>query len=320
MRVLRVGNRALFNYQAALAARRLFRTERFDVVVDDMNKVPFFAPLFARAPVCGIGHHLFRKSIFVEINPAAASYIYAMESAALRHYARRQTPFIVNSRSTYDDFVAGGLAPAQLRIVHLAVNHRVYRVTGVPKSPAPLVAHFGRLKRYKSVEVLLRALPTVLREIPELKAMIVGEGDDRARLERIARELPLGGAVQFTGFVPEERQVEIMQSAWCAVATSAKEGWGMTSTEANACGTPVVASDVPGLRDSVRDGETGILYPYGDHEALARAMIGLLRDASLRAKLSAEALRWAGTFTWEQAAGKTETYLQAVAERRPLPD
>jgi hypothetical protein len=126
--------------------------------------------------------------------------------------------------------------------------------------------------------------------------------------------------VEFTGFVPEARQVEIMQSAWFAVATSAKEGWGMTSTEANACGTPVVASNVPGLRDSVKDGETGLLYPYGDHEALARAMIGLLGDRARRESLSAQALRWAGTFTWENAARKTATYLQAVAEGLPLPD
>jgi len=320
MRVLRGGSRSLFNYHAAIAARRLLRKERFDLVVDDMNKIPFFAPLLTRTPVCGIGHHLFRRSIFVETNVAAASYIYAMENAALRHYVARQTPFIVNSRSTYDDFVASGFAPAQLRIVHLAVNHRVYHPTGIPKSPEPLIAHFGRLKKYKSVDVLLRALPLLRRDIPTLKTIIVGEGDDRPRLEGIARALNLGEAVEFTGFVPEARQVEIMQSAWCAVATSAKEGWGMTATEANACGTPVVASNVPGLRDSVKDGETGILYPYGDHEALAGALAGLLRDGALRERLSAEAVRWAGTFTWENAARKTEACLQAVADGRPLPD
>jgi glycosyltransferase involved in cell wall biosynthesis len=140
--------------------------------------------------------------------------------------------------------------------------------------------------------------------------VIVGEGDDRQRLEGVARELQITDAVEFTGFVPEHRQVEYMQKAWFAVSTSAKEGWGMTTTEANACGTPVIASNVPGLRDAVRDGETGILTPYGDHEALARAMVKLAEDQEFRERLSGEAVRYAAGFTWDAAAEQTLARLQ----------
>jgi glycosyltransferase involved in cell wall biosynthesis len=314
IKVVREGGRFFFNYRVPLAYASRFRKKGFDIVVDDMNKIPFCTPLFVREPLYGIGHHLFGKSIFVEANPLVAGYVYAMERLALRLYASSGTPFIVNSESTFDDFVSRGIPPERLQVVHLAVNHSVYRPGGVPRSATPLAAHFGRLKRYKSVEVLLKAVPIVQRQVPDLRLVIVGEGDDRQRLEGVARELRIADAVEFTGFVPEHRQVEYMQKAWCAVSTSAKEGWGMTTTEANACGTPVIASNVPGLRDAVRDGETGILTPYGDHEALARAMVKMLQDREFRERLSAESVRYAAGFTWDAAADQTLACLQRRME------
>jgi glycosyltransferase involved in cell wall biosynthesis len=102
---------------------------------------------------------------------------------------------------------------------------------------------------------------------------------------------------------------------WCKVMTSSKEGWGLTVLEANACGTPVVASRVPGLRDAVRDGETGLLYAFGEVPELAGKIIRLLKDHAYREELSAEALRWSHTFTWEKAAVETLAVLKNVSSR-----
>ncbi len=313
MRVIRHGSRSLFNYSVPARYRR-FGPGTFDIVVEDLNKIPFFTPLFVREPLVGIGHHLFRSSIYREASPAAATYVFAMEWLALRLYARRRMPFLVNSPSTLEDFAEGGFSRDSLSIAYLAVNHDLFRPTGVPMSPTPLIGCFGRLKRYKSIDVLLRALPPVLAKIPALRVVIVGEGDDRPRLEQITRELGLQTVVRFTGFVSDEAKVQLLQQMWWKVATSVKEGWGLTVTEANACGTPVIASDVPGLRDAVRSGETGVLVPYGDSTALAAKLLELLANPRERERMSGNALAYASTFTWDNAADTTLRVLEREFE------
>ena len=133
------------------------------------------------------------------------------------------------------------------------------------------------------------------------------------RLVGIARRLGIGEAVRFTGYVTEEEKVDLLRRAWFTVTTSLKEGWGLTVIESNACGTPSIAADVPGLRDAVREGETGLLYPHGDVRALGERMIRLLEDGALRTRLGEGAVLWAGTFNWDDAAEKTVTFLSRVA-------
>ena len=316
--VLRVGGRYLFNLQAFAALRWRLDMKSFDLVIDDMNKIPFFLPLYAPIPVCCVTHHLFDRSIFHEANPVLASYVYMMEREAVGAYARRRVPFIVGSKSTRDELVARGCAPEVVHIVHYAVDHAQHRMTGVAKSRVPLIGYFGRLKRYKSVDHLLEAFPRIRQAVPDVRMVIVGDGDDRQRLEGIARALRITDAVEFCGHVSDQRKVELLQEMWCKVTTSAKEGWGLTVLEANACGTPVVASNVPGLRDAVRDGSTGLLFPYGDRDALAHAVIRVLGEESLRESLTKEALTWARSFTWERAAAETLAILEHVAAHRPV--
>ncbi|MEW6509320.1 MAG: glycosyltransferase family 4 protein [Bacteroidota bacterium] len=309
--VIRRGSRALFNFRFPVVYLTQLRDRKFDVVVEDLNKVPFFTPLFVRRPLAGIAHHLFGRSIFRETRSPAAAYVYWMERAATAFY-RRRIPFMVVSPSTRDEFISRGFRPDRLAVVHNCVDHARY-VPGPEKSATPLVGYFGRLKRYKSVDTLLHALPAVLTRVPDLKIVIAGEGDDRPRLESMAQARGIASAIQFTGYLSEKAKVNLLQRMWFKVATSSKEGWGLTIIEANACGTPAIASDVPGLRDAVKDNETGLLYPYGDADALTARMLLLLQDGELRDRLSANAMRWAKEFDWENAAGKTLDFLTRVA-------
>jgi glycosyltransferase involved in cell wall biosynthesis len=93
------------------------------------------------------------------------------------------------------------------------------------------------------------------------------------------------------------------------VLTSPKEGWGISILEAAACGTPTVASDAPGLRDAVRDGETGLLAPHGDVDALADRLERLLADADLRERMGAAARRFAENLGWDASARAVEAFL-----------
>ena len=309
VRVIRRGSRELFNLRFPFTYLFTLRRRPFDVVVEDLNKVPFFTPLFVRLPLAGIAHHLFGRSVFREAGLLPAAYVYIMERAALALY-RKRIPFMVVSPSTEAEFRAAGFDARRLSVVTNCVDHARY--TPGPKSGTPLLLWFGRLKRYKSADHFLLALPRVREAFPSLRAVVAGGGDDMDRLMSVAREAGLGEAVEFTGYVDEERKISLLREAWCTVATSMKEGWGLTVVESNACGTPSVAADVPGLRDAVRDGVTGLLYPHGDVEALAAALISVVGDGALRERLGQGAVRWAGEFDWEKSAAATLGFLERV--------
>jgi glycosyltransferase involved in cell wall biosynthesis len=317
IRVVRRGGRMLFNYLVPLIYFRRLRHEGFDVVVDDMNKIPFFTPLYVRERICGLVHHLFGGSIFHELDPLSASYVYAMERAALALYHRRGIPFMAVSPSTRSEMLSRGFPAENLCIVPLAVDHEVFRPAGTARCPVPTLGYVGRIKRYKSIDHLIEAMPEVRAAIPGARLMVVGEGDDRPRLERMASVLGLGGEVEFTGYVAEDEKVRRLQQMWCMVMPSSKEGWGLTVTEANACGTPAIASDVPGLRDAVQEGVTGLLFPYGDRKALARCSISMLGNTGAREEMGERARAYAAHFTWEEAAARTLRILQSVCEGVP---
>jgi glycosyltransferase involved in cell wall biosynthesis len=107
--------------------------------------------------------------------------------------------------------------------------------------------------------------------------------------------------------------VNLLRRSWSTAFASPKEGWGITNLEAAACGTPVVASDSPGLRESVRDGETGFLVPHGDVAAMGQRLQRLAQSPDLVRTLGASGRRFAETFTWERAAAETAAHLAEVA-------
>ncbi len=305
IRIIREGGRNLFNFRVPFRYWSRFRHEGYDVVIDDMNKIPFFTPLFVKEPLVILIHHLFGTSIFREAALPAALYVTLAERAAVAVARGRQVPFFVVSQSTRREMIDRGIAPERISIVENCVDHERYRRGDVPRSASPLIGYFGRLKKYKSVDHLLRAFAIVRKSSPGVRLVVIGEGDARPGLEAAARQLGIDADVRFTGYVDEEEKVRLLQQVWFLVNTSSKEGWGLTVIESNACGTPVIGSDVPGLRDAIRDGETGMLYPYGDITRLTETMNLLLGDGDLRRRLSAAAAEWAATFNWDLVAERT---------------
>ena len=177
---------------------------------------------------------------------------------------------------------------------------------------SPSFLYVGRLKRYKGIALAIRALAAARSGRSDLTLDIAGSGDHRPELERLATALGLGDAVRFHGFVTEAEKIALFRAAWANLFPSPKEGWGITVIEAAACGTPSIASDSPGLRDSVRHGETGYLVPHGDVEALAGRMLELAASPALVARLGAAARGFAERLTWERTASETERHLQDI--------
>ena len=243
IRVIREGGRYLFNFRVPFRYFTRFRRERFDLIIDDMNKIPFFTPVFVREPLYIVTHHLFGKSIFLEVPWPLAMYVYLTERMGFGLCKSRDMPFIVGSPSTKQELLDIGIQTDRVEVINYCVDHDVHKPSPPERSTKPLIGYFGRLKKYKSVEQLLHALVTVRKQYPDLQLVIVGEGDNRHALETLAKELGVSSTVQFTGFVDEQEKVRWLQRVWFAVNTSSKEGWGLTVIEANACCTTVVARD-----------------------------------------------------------------------------
>jgi glycosyltransferase involved in cell wall biosynthesis len=166
--------------------------------------------------------------------------------------------------------------------------------------------HFGRLRRYKGVDIVLRAFVRIRERIPNARLVVIGDGPDLPRLRRVAASLNLGESVEFAGHVSTDKMVEMINRSHLFLNASPKEGWGLTVVEANACGVPVVGSDRPGLRDSILHDKTGYLVDYGDDAAMAERAVELLGDRELWQRFSAAGLEWARSMTWERCADEME--------------
>jgi len=305
-----------YNAHLALGAlyRRRFRRERFDLVVEDINKVPFFAPLYATAPVLAVVPHLFGTTAFEEASAPIATLVRAHESLIPIVY--RKSRFLAISESTRDDLRHRGIAGERIGVVHCGLDHTAYRVDAtVAKSEAPTIAFVGRLRRYKGVDWVMRALPRVLAQQPNTKLLVVGDGPFAPELKLMAARLGVAHAVAFLGFLPMAEKVRRMQEAWVVVQPSPKEGWGLTVVEAGACGTAVVAADSPGLRDSVKRDETGLLVPFDDTAAMADALLRVLGDRELRERLARNGLAWAAQHQWPDCAARSLEFLLDGAAR-----
>jgi glycosyltransferase involved in cell wall biosynthesis len=214
----------------------------------------------------------------------------------------KNTSFAVVSQSTLDEFTERGFNPAYFSIVPNAITQEMFPMKVGKKHAEPTVTYFGRLKKYKSVDHLVRAFAIVQKEIPEAKLHFMGRGDFMPYLQKLAKELNVDKNTSFFGYVSDEDKIKYLGLSHCAVNTSMKEGWGITNIEANACGTPVISANVPGLKDSVLEGESGLLYEYGNINELAEKILLVLKDEELRQKLSEGAVRWAKSFSWDDSA------------------
>jgi glycosyltransferase involved in cell wall biosynthesis len=311
--VERTGGRNSFALLGRDAVRRAIESERPDILVEDINKLPLFLTLGNRLPFCAIVPHLFGATAFNEASWPIAATVWAAERPIPWVY--RRAGFHAISESTRDDLIARGVPPGRVRVIHPGVDSRQFRPSpSSRRSTAPSFLYVGRLKRYKGIGFAVQALALARRHRPDLRLDIAGVGDYRPELERLAASLALQRAIVFHGFVSEERKIDLMRAAWANIFPSPKEGWGITIIEAAACGTPSLASDSPGLRDSVRHGETGFLVPHGSVEGLAARMIELADSAALVAKLGDRARRFAEGLTWDRTAAATEQHLKAIID------
>lgn len=303
VRIVRAGNRFSVYLWARWYYRRRFRGE-FDVVVDEINTRPFMTPNYVEEPVVALIHQLAREFWFYE-TPFPVSWLgyHWLEDRWLKQYT--DVPTMTVSESTKQDLVDLGFE--DVTIVPEGID--VEPLDEVPeKADVPTFLFVGRLKEAKRPHHAVEAFRYIQEEIPDAQMHVVGDG---YMLEELKEQAAANGSnITFHGYVSEERKLELMKRSHVLLVPGVREGWGLVVTEANAMGTPAVGYDVHGLRDSIKDGETGMLSEP-EPRALAETAVSLF-ETKPTSTLAQTAVEDAGTYNWDRTAGEIEDYLEAV--------
>ena len=320
IRVLRRGGR--FTVYLYAAVFLLLSSWKFDRVLDVANGIPFFAPLFSKRPVVLLVHHVHDRQWFAEFPIPLAAVGWFLERRVVPLMYRRR-PVIAVSPTTRDALAKTGVPSSHIQVVYNGI--RQPEQSGEAVHPAEQrIAYVGRIKRYKRLDRLVRMIPKLCDEFPNVHLDIAGSGDAEPEVKALIDELGVQGRVTVHGFVDEQKKAMILGRAAVFATPSMHEGWGLSVIEANGHGCPAVAYDVPGLRVAIQHTKTGLLA--ADDDAFRRALSLFLGDAQARRRYSEAALDWAARFTWESCATETLEILysgsvsQAVRPEKDLAD
>ena len=315
-RVIRRAGRYLI-FPRAVLSELVGRHGPSDALVEIWNGMPFLSPLWYRGPRVVLLHHVHAEMwqmVLGDERPWAATLGDTIERR-IAPLAYRRTPVVTLSSSSKDDIVEQLHLPAgTIEVVPPGIDPMF--TPGGEKSPDPSAVAVGRLVPVKRYDHLIRAVFEARRRQPRLSLTIVGEGYEREALDQLVLELDGADWVTFAGHVSDHELVALYRRSWMVVSASAREGWGMSLTEAAACGTPAVATRIVGHTDAVVDGRTGVLVDPDDYMALGAAMADLVTDDARREQLAKDALANAARFTWESTAVGIMRVLAAEASRR----
>jgi glycosyltransferase involved in cell wall biosynthesis len=297
VKIVRAGGKFTVYRQAKKYYADRFKEEGFNVIIDEINTQPFFAQKFAKKSerVITLIHQLAREFWFYE-TPFPVSYIgyHYLEDRWLKQYV--DVPTVTVSKSTQDDLMLLGFK--NISIVPQGLNF-VPLTTLPAKNLKPVVVFSGRLKKAKRPDHAIKAFTRVRDKIPDAELWVFGDGPFRKKLEQLSCP-----RVKFFGHLDNIKRRELLGQSWVLMVPGLREGWGLNIIEANALGVPCVAYNVPGLKDSVKNNETGLLVQSGNIEDLADATISLLEDTTRRQTLSLNALEYAKEFNWDRTANE----------------
>jgi glycosyltransferase involved in cell wall biosynthesis len=309
-RVIRKAGRYMVFPRAAFSEMRHKYGPR-DGLVEIWNGMPFLSPLWAVGPRMVFLHHLHGEMWRMTLPPNMARMGELLEYRIAPPLYRR-TPVVTLSQSSRTELVHEGFRPEMVTVVSPGVDPRF--TPGGERSPTPLAVAVGRLVPVKRYDVLIRTLHEVRRRHPDFELVITSEGYEKPALEELVAQLDAGSWVHFAGHVDDEALIDLYRRAWVLVSASAREGWGMTITEAAACGTPAVVTRIPGHSDAVDEDHSGLLAD--DPRQLAAHVDALISDPFFRQRLSKGAIAHAARFSWAATARGTLEVLAADARRR----
>ncbi len=285
-------------------------TSDLDVVVDEVNTLPFMTPVYSRTPVVACIHQLAREIWYYEAPPGIAQIGYALEPLYLRPY--RQVPTLTLSASSESSLRNEMGFTGRIGIMPLAIDQYAAQPPLPLRERDDTIVSLGRVTRSKRLDQQIQAL-ALLRTPPydRLRLQIIGGGTSgmRESLRALAQRLGVEDRVEWPGFVSEAEKRRLLAVAKLLVMSSVREGWGLAVSEANLAGTPAVGYRILGLKDSIKDGLTGLLTEESP-SALAQGIRQMLDDEARYARIAQTAQDDARGLTWESTTSFVERFLR----------
>ena len=299
-------------FPRSVAAELAGRNGRRDGLVEIWNGMPFMSPLWCAGPRSVWLHHVHGPMWAMTLPPNLARAGVLLEERIAPKFYRR-SPIVTLSESSKAELVTEmGFRPDRVTVVPPGIDPRF--TPGGDRSPTPLVVAVGRLVPVKDFPRLVRVMARVHETVPDAKLVIVGEGYERDRIEADIRAADADDWIELAGRIDDGALIDLYRSAWLVASTSVREGWGMTLTEAAACGTPAVATRIAGHADAAPHDRSALL---GETDAeLVDAFCRALTDADLLERLRSGALGRAAELTWEATAIGTLASLVSDAAKR----
>lgn len=287
-----------------------------DRVIDMVNTICWQTPLYVPYKKRFFYvNQLAKEVLFYEMAWPFSSIFYLIERLEYIFYSNTKT--ICYSKSTKEDLVSFGIKPSKISLFPMGLDHTRYKPGS--KSKDPLFVFVARLVRMKRADLCIKAFKFVIEKYPKAKLAIIGNGPDEKRLEELVKSEKLQDQVIFVNknnfFIDKNKEdikVKLIQEAWAHLLPSVKEGWGMVVTEAAACATPSIVSDVTGLRDSVLGGKTGLVLSSNPNpEELSNAIIEIIENKRMRERMSKESVKWSMNFNWDKSYGEFKRIILA---------
>ena len=278
--------------------------QKFDLVIDQFHGIPFFTPLYVKKPILAVLQEVAREVWFMNDFPFPINYIigilgFVAEPIIFRFY--RKICFMVGSQSAKEDLIDMKIPFKNITIVSHGV--KIKKPKPFPKKEiVKTIIYLGALAKDKGVKDAIKTF-SILNKKGKYQFWIVGKGGDeyKNKLLAVCEGLGLINKVKFWGFVSEDTKFELLARAHVLINPSIREGWGLVNIEANSMGTPVVAYKSPGLIDSVKDGESGILCSNNIPEVMAKEVFSLLTDKTEYERLQRGAIFWSNKFSWKKS-------------------
>jgi glycosyltransferase involved in cell wall biosynthesis len=310
IRIVRKGRQWTVHAYAFIHYRRKLRGQ-FDAVIDQVNTIPFFTPLWADVPVLMMIWQLAREVWWYESRFPLNTLGYLMEPVYLRAY--RGATVLTFSQSTVSDLRRLGFV-GDITAIPVGIEPTDTAIRS--KGTEPSFVYVGRLTPSKRINEVIEALAMFRQTTGTGRLVLIGDGPVSyvRKLMRVAARLEVSRFIELSGWLRGSAKYKRMAESHALLMASAREGWGLVVTECNRCGTPAVVYDVPGLRDSVRHLETGLVVSQNPR-SLADGMLQLISDPNLYERLQAAAQIWSRTLTYEASALALKTTITAAIGR-----
>jgi len=297
VKVIRAGGK----FSVYLKAKKFYKENKknYDLIIDEINTKPFHTPTFVEQPIIAFIHQLAREYWFYETKfPLNYIGYYFLEKYWLSKY--RKIPTITVSKSTYDDLKE--LKFEKVRIIPEGIS--CLPLTELPEKESKLTVIFvARLKKTKLPDHAINSFFIIKNKFKDAQMWVVGDGPMRSKLQKLASK---DNSIKFWGRISNEKKLKLMQKAHLLLVPAIREGWGLVVNEANAMGTPAVAYNVHGLKDSIKNNVNGVLTKNNSIDSLANEAIKLLLDRTCLKKMSENSLIHSKQFSWELSADAFE--------------